>query len=58
MSINSGELHHPHLVGLWFSVFSTVETLSAQSVAAAIVVGSYFAVRRQTAKLQLEFEGV
>ncbi len=32
-------------IGLWFSVFPTVETLLAQAVAALLVVGSYFAAR-------------
>jgi hypothetical protein len=30
---------------LWFSVFPTVETLAAQLLAAALVIGSYFAPR-------------
>lgn len=37
----------PNWMGLWFSIFPTAETLIAQSVAAAIVIGSYFAARRQ-----------
>ena len=32
----------PSWMGLWFAVFPTVETLTAQIVAAAIVVGSFF----------------
>jgi high-affinity iron transporter len=32
-------------IGLWFSVFPTVETLVAQALAALLVVGSYFAAR-------------
>jgi high-affinity iron transporter len=32
----------PPWMGLWFSVFPTVETLVAQAVAALLVVGSYF----------------
>jgi high-affinity iron transporter len=32
----------PNWMGLWFSVFPTVETLLAQGVAALAVVGSYF----------------
>lgn len=35
----------PGWAGLWFSVFPTVETLSAQAVAAIIVIGSYFLAR-------------
>jgi high-affinity iron transporter len=38
----------PAWAGLWFSVFPTVETLAAQAVAGAIVVGSYFYARRQS----------
>ncbi len=35
----------PAWAGLWFSVFPTVETLSAQLIAAVLVIGSYFAPR-------------
>jgi high-affinity iron transporter len=35
----------PPWMGLWFSVFPTVETLVAQAVAALLVAGSYFAAR-------------
>jgi high-affinity iron transporter len=35
----------PSWMGLWFSVFPTVETLAAQAVAALLVAGSYFAAR-------------
>ena len=35
----------PAWAGLWFSIFPTVETLLAQLIAAALVVGSYFAPR-------------
>jgi high-affinity iron transporter len=41
----------PAWMGLWFSVFPTVETLAAQAVAALLVAGSYFAARIQ-ARLQ------
>jgi high-affinity iron transporter len=33
----------PAWMGLWFSIFPTVETLAAQAIAAILVVGSYFA---------------
>ena len=33
----------PGWMGLWFSVFPTVETLSAQAIAAFLVIGSYIA---------------
>ncbi len=36
----------PPWMGLWFSVFPTVETLTAQGLAALLVVGSYFTARR------------
>ncbi|GAC1648768.1 MAG: hypothetical protein NVS4B3_04840 [Gemmatimonadaceae bacterium] len=34
-------------MGLWFSLFPTVETLAAQGLAAALVLGSYVTVRLQ-----------
>jgi len=37
----------PDWMGLWFAVFPTVETLTAQLVAAAVVVGSFFLARPQ-----------
>jgi high-affinity iron transporter len=37
----------PPWMGLWFSLFPTVETLAAQAVATLLVVGSYFAARVQ-----------
>lgn len=36
----------PDWAGLWFAVFPTYETLIAQFIAAAVVVGSYYAARR------------
>jgi high-affinity iron transporter len=36
----------PAWMGLWFSVFPTVETLTAQAIAALVVLGSYFVARR------------
>ena len=38
----------PDWMGLWFSVFPTVETLTAQGLAAVIVIGSYFLARGKT----------
>jgi high-affinity iron transporter len=35
----------PGWMGLWFAVFPTAETLAAQALAAALVVGSYFVAR-------------
>lgn len=36
----------PAWMGLWFSVFPTVQTLAAQAIAGVAVVGSYFVARR------------
>ena len=36
----------PPWMGMWFAVFPTVETLSAQAIAAVIVIGSYYLARR------------
>jgi high-affinity iron transporter len=32
----------PGWMGLWLAVFPTVESLAAQALAAALVIGSYF----------------
>jgi high-affinity iron transporter len=37
----------PDWMGLWFSFYPTVETLTAQALAALLVLGSYFIARRQ-----------
>ena len=42
----------PGWMGLWFAVFPTVETLTAQIIAAAIVVGSFLIARPQTGELR------
>jgi len=39
----------PDWMGVWFSVYPTVETLAAQAIAAILVIGSYYAARRQAA---------
>jgi high-affinity iron transporter len=39
----------PPWMGLWLSIFPTVETLTAQLLAAIIVTGSYFLARGKTA---------
>jgi high-affinity iron transporter len=36
----------PAWMGLWFSVFPTVQTLAAQAVAAVVVLGSFVAARK------------
>lgn len=38
----------PNWMGVWFSVFPTVETVVAQGIAALLVIGSYFLARYQT----------
>jgi high-affinity iron transporter len=43
----------PEWMGLWFAVFPTVETLAAQLLAAALVVGSFFLARQQTERLEV-----
>jgi high-affinity iron transporter len=43
----------PAWMGLWLSVFPTVETLAAQALAAVIVIGSYFIARRDTMRTTL-----
>jgi high-affinity iron transporter len=35
----------PSWMGLWFAIFPTAETLGAQAIAVALVVGSYFLAR-------------
>lgn len=40
------EVRIPAWMGLWFSVFPTVQTLGAQAIAAAVVLGSYAAARK------------
>jgi high-affinity iron transporter len=44
----------PDWMGLWFSVFPTVQTLVAQALAALLVIGSYFAARYHSAKTREE----
>jgi high-affinity iron transporter len=38
--------HIPGWMGLWLSVFPTVETLIGQALALVLVLGSYFLARR------------
>jgi high-affinity iron transporter len=40
----------PSWMGLWFSIFPTVETLAAQAVAGILVLGSYFVAREGQAR--------
>ncbi|HVU15468.1 MAG TPA: FTR1 family protein [Candidatus Didemnitutus sp.] len=55
---NVGWLAHgiPAWMGLWFSIFPTLETLSAQAAAAVLVVGSYWLVRLPAARQQCQAE--
>jgi high-affinity iron transporter len=48
----------PGWMGLWFSVFPTVETLVAQVLAAVLVIGSYFLARARTGWLPRKHGGV
>ncbi len=41
-------IHVAPWMGVWFSVFPTVQTIAAQALAVALVVGSYLAARRST----------
>jgi high-affinity iron transporter len=41
----------PGWMGLWFAVFPTAETLAAQAIAAALVVGSYCLAREQASPI-------
>jgi high-affinity iron transporter len=41
----------PDWMGVWFSVYPTVETLIAQLLAAILVIGSYYAARRRVARI-------
>src|SRR5881397_2740250 len=43
--IDSLKPYIPPWMGLWFAVFPTVETLVAQVIAGALVIGSYYAAR-------------
>jgi high-affinity iron transporter len=40
----------PAWMGLWFSVFPTIETLLAQAIAATLVLGSYVVARARTVR--------
>jgi high-affinity iron transporter len=46
ISTTNLNIHMPDWLNVWFSVFPTVESLSAQALAAALVIGSYFVARR------------
>jgi len=52
----------PAWMGVWFSVFPTVETLAAQAVAVALIAGSYwlvsFPASRQQCQAQCAVEPV
>jgi high-affinity iron transporter len=40
----------PDWMGVWFAVYPTIETLGGQLLAAILVIGSYYAARRQTSQ--------
>jgi len=44
----------PGWMGLWFGVSPTMETLAAQALAAALVIGSYFGASRGTTRPPLQ----
>jgi high-affinity iron transporter len=46
-TIHSLDGRIPNWAGLWFSLFPTVESLGAQGIAAALVLGSYVMARRR-----------
>jgi high-affinity iron transporter len=46
----------PAWAGMWFAVFPTYETLTAQAIAAILVVGSYYAARHFHGKAPAEPE--
>jgi len=46
----------PAWMGMWFAVFPTVETLVGQALAAALVVGCYFAPRFRRPRVRLDRE--
>src|SRR6266568_2410166 len=48
----------PAWAGLWFAVFPTVETLTAQLIAAILVIGSYYAARHLRGDAPVEPEPV
>jgi high-affinity iron transporter len=45
ISTTNINLAMPAWLGVWFSVFPTVQTLAAQALAALLVIGSYFAAQ-------------
>jgi len=48
----------PDWMGVWFSIYPTIETLAAQLFAAFLVIGSYYMARRQTSGLRRKNIGV
>jgi len=45
ISTTSIHLAMPAWLGVWFSIFPTVQTLAAQAFAAILVIGSYIAAQ-------------
>lgn len=50
ISITTLDVQPPYWLGLWFGVYPTVETIGAQVLAAAFVIGSYFLARELRVK--------
>jgi high-affinity iron transporter len=48
----------PDWMGVWFSIYPTIETLASQLIAAFLVIGSYFIARRQTRGSRCKSVGV
>lgn len=48
----------PDWMGVWFAVYPTIETLTGQLLAAILIVGSYYAARRQKAGAERPVAGV
>lgn len=48
------DLPIPAWVSAWFGVYPNIEGLSAQAIAAAVVIGSYLAARRRSAPGPIE----
>jgi len=50
LPVHTFPLHIPNWMGIWFSLFNNWETVIAQVLAAVLVIGSFYAARRDTRK--------
>ncbi|ACZ43229.1 High-affinity Fe2+/Pb2+ permease-like protein [Thermobaculum terrenum ATCC BAA-798] len=50
LPVHTFPLHIPDWMGIWFSLFNNWETVIAQVLAAVLVIGSFYAARRDTRK--------